>query len=374
MTFSLRHTCILLFLLAGSVAAMGDTTLVHRVEADVVPSRVIPTNRYLRGANPRGERINSSMLMRLKYTLQQAGDTDAVAAYHGLGVGLMLTNRQLGTPLMAYVVQGAPIVNFSDKVSLNYELHLGLSFGWKAYEEVENEDNHVVGSPVNAYIGADVFFRFVLGRRWDLNIGMGFAHFSNANLRMPNEGINNIGARLSAAYYFNRDLQTISRASVFSAPVVPHGHRWTTDVVLYGGWKKKSLVLPYGFGLAGFQVSPMYSVNRAFAVGASLDGVYDHSVNLTTDDADGDRKLEYEQPSWTKQVAIGLQARAELTMPVFRASCGIGHYVGGFSTFYETLALKIDVSRHFFLNVGYCLYNYNYTNNLMLGIGYRFGS
>ena len=40
----------------------------------------------------------------------------------------------------------------------------------------------------------------------------------------------------------------------------------------------------------------------------------------------------------------------------------------------ETLALKVDVTRHFFLNIGYCLYNYNYTNNLMLGIGYRFGS
>ena len=33
--------------------------------------------------------------------------------------------------------------------------------------------------------------------------------------------------------------------------------------------------------------------------------------------------------------------------------------------------MKIDVTRHFFLNIGYCLYNYNYTNNLMLGIGYR---
>ena len=369
----LRYLLFPALLFAGVVSAWGDTTLVHRVEADVVPSRVIPTNRYLRGANPDGVRINSSMLMRLKYTLQRAGNPSDVGAYHGVGVGMMLTNRQLGTPLMAYVVQGAPIVNFSKNVSLNYELHLGLSFGWKAYKEVDNEDNHVVGSEVNAYIGSDVFLRFVLGRCWDLNAGVGFAHFSNANLEMPNEGINNIGARVSAAYYFNRD-ESISRASVFSAGKLPPGHRWTTDVVVYGAWKKKSLALPGTFGLAGFQVSPMYRINRAIAVGPSLDGVYDHSVNLTTDDVDGDKLLEYEQPKWTKQVALGLQARAELTMPVFRASMGIGHYVGGFSTFYETLALKVDFTRHFFLNIGYCLYNYNYTNNLMLGIGYRFGS
>ncbi len=368
-----RHLLLFLLMLVGVSSAWGDTTLVHRVEADVVPSRVIPTNRYLRGANPDGVKINTSMLMRMKYTLQHAGNPDDVGAYHGFGVGMMLTNRQLGTPLMAYVVQGAPIVNLSRKVSLNYELHLGLSFGWKAYKEVDNEDNHVVGSEVNAYIGADVFLRFMLSCRWDLNAGVGFAHFSNANLEMPNEGINNLGARVSAAYYFNRD-ETISRASVFSAAPLPPGKRWVTDVVVYGAWKKKSLALPATFGLGGFQVSPMYRVNRAFAVGPSLDGVYDHSVNLETDDADGDRQLEYETPRWTKQVALGLQARAELTMPVFRASAGIGHYFGGFSTFYETLALKVDVTRHFFLNIGYCLYNYNYTNNLMLGIGYRFGS
>lgn len=368
-----RHLLLLLLMLVGVSSAWGDTTLVHRVEADVVPSRVSQTNRYLRGANPDGVKINSSMLMRLKYTMQHAGNPDDVAAYHGVGVGMLLTNRQLGTPLMAYVVQGAPIANISDKVSLNYELNLGLSFGWKSYKEVDNEDNHVLGTPVNAYIGADVFFRFMVSRHWDLNAGVGFIHFSNANLRMPNEGINNLGARVSAAYYFNRD-ETISRASVFSAAPLPPDKRWVTDVVVYGAWKKKSLALPATFGLGGFQVSPMYRVNRAFAVGPSLDGVYDHSVNLETDDVDGDRQLEYEAPRWTKQVALGLQARAELTMPVFRASAGIGHYFGGFSTFYETLTLKVDVTRHFFLNIGYCLYNYNYTNNLMLGIGYRFGS
>jgi hypothetical protein len=115
----------------------------------------------------------------------------------------------------------------------------------------------------------------------------------------------------------------------------------------------------------------MNLLNRAFAIGPSIDAVNYHSLNLTTTDVDVDVQFEYEQPRWSRQAAVGLQARAELYVPVFRASCGIGHYVGGFSTFYETLAMKVDVTRHFFLNIGYCLYNYNYTNNLMLGIGYR---
>ena len=170
-TLRLRTLLFISFVLTASLSAWADTTFVHRVEADVVPSMVIQSNSYLRGANPEGEKIESSMLMRLKYTVQQSGNPERIGAYHGLGLGVLAINRQLGTPLMAYIVQGAPIVNLSRNVSLNYELNLGASFGWKAYDAVTNEDNHVLGSPVNVYIGADVFLRFMVGRHVDLNLG-----------------------------------------------------------------------------------------------------------------------------------------------------------------------------------------------------------
>jgi len=290
----------------------------------------------------------------LKYALQQSGNPDAVGSYCGIGGGAVLTSELLGSPVVAFIFQGAPIINFSSRFSLNYELQLGAAFGWKAYEEKVNEANHVVGSRVTAYIGADVFFRYMLARHWDLNIGYGYMHYSNANLKMPNEGLNMMGCRASVAYYFNRDEQT-SRASLFSAPMLPKGKRWVTDIVAFGGWKKRSLENPNTYSVAGLSVSPTYRLNSAFALGPSLDVIYDNSVN--------------------PQVSVGLQARAELTMPFLRASGGFGHHVvGGMNSFYETLAMKIDVTRHFFLNIGYCLYNYNYTNNLMLGIGVSLGT
>ena len=331
-----RYILLLLLVIVGfSTETSADTTYVHRLEADVVPSGVIQNNNYLRGNNPQGENINTSTTLRLKYTLQQAGNPSAIGAYAGLGVGTVLTSSQLGTPVLAYIVQGAPIINFSRHVSLNYELNLGIAAGWKAYESVINETNHVVGSRVMSYIGADVFFRFMLGRHWDLNVGYGYAHSSNANLRMPNEGFNTMGGRVSMAYYFNRR-ENISRASLFTAEPVSQGHHWAWDIVAYGGWKKRSLGNPTTYTVAGLTVSPTYRLNSAFALGPSLDGVYDDSVSPT--------------------MSLGLQARAELTMPIFRASAGVGRYVvGGLDCFYETLAMKIDLTRHFFLNIGYCL-------------------
>jgi len=354
MTGHLRH--ILLCYLIGLMVlpVLADTTYVHRIEADGVPAGVIRSNSYLKGSNSTGEAIKSATTLRLKYALQQSGNPNVIGSYSGVGVGVVLTSELLGKPFLAYIVQGAPLVDFSRRLSLNYELQLGAAFGWKAYEAKVNEANHVVGSKVTAYIGADVFFRYVMGRHWDLNVGYGYTHYSNANLKMPNEGLHMMGCRASVAYYFNRE-EEISRASLLSAPSLPRGKRWVTDIVAFGGWRKRSLENPKTYDAAGVSVSPTYALNSAFAVGPAMDLFYDNSINPV--------------------MSLGLQVRAELTMPFFRASGGVGHHVvGGLNSFYETLAMKIDVARHFFLNVGYCLYNYNYANNLMLGIGVRLGT
>ena len=342
-------------LLCAMLFSLPDTTVtIHRVEADVVPSGIIQSNSYLRSGGTSGEPMRSSTALRLKYTWMQGGQPSKVGAYQGVGVGCFFINEQLGNPWTAFLVQGAPLVNLSRTVSLNYELNLGLSMGWNAYDGENNQENHVLGSRTNCYIGADVYLRFRLGRHWDANVGYGYAHFSNANLEMPNEGMHTMGGRMSLAYYIHRDDRE-PRASLLTAPSVPKGQRWVTDVLLYGGAKKKSLENPTTYGVAGFSVSPMYRLNEAFAIGPSLDGVYDKSVE--------------------SHLALGTQLRAELTMPVFRASGGIGGYfIGGLKCIYETLAFKIDMTRHLFLNIGYCFYNYHYTNNLMLGIGYRIGS
>ncbi len=354
MTGLLRHIlfCCLTSLMVLPVSA--DTTYVHRIEADGVPAGIIKSNSYLKGSNSAGEVINNATTLRLKYALQQSGNPNAIGSYSGIGVGVVLTSELLGKPFLAYIVQGAPLINFSRRLSLNYELQLGAAFGWKAYEAKVNAANHVVGSEVTAYIGADVFFRYALARHWDLNVGYGYTHYSNANLKMPNEGLHMMGCRASVAYYFNRK-EEISQASLLSAPTLPRGKRWATDIVAFGGWRKRSLENSKTYGVAGLTVSPTYRLNTAFAVGPAMDVVYDNSINPV--------------------MSVGLQARAELTMPFFRASGGVGHHVaGGMNCFYETLAMKIDFARHFFLNIGYCLYNYNYTNNLMLGIGVRLGA
>lgn len=43
-------------------------------------------------------------------------------------------------------------------------------------------------------------------------------------------------------------------------------------------------------------------------------------------------------------------------------------------SFYQILALKIDVTRNSYLHIGYNLREFHEPNYLMLGIGYRFNN
>lgn len=368
------RAALLIVLVMAVLPSRADSTYVSRIEADALGCAVVRANSFLRGKNPTGESLKWAGALKLKYTRLLPGDSLTIPSYFGGGIAVYDYGRLFGRPFSAFATQGAPLLRLSDRLTVCYELQLGVSGGWKGYDD--NTMNHVLGSHVNAYIGADVFLSYRLSRCWDLNFGYGYLHFSNANLEMPNEGLNAMGLRLSAAYSARRPEEPSRASCIINKPFAKDERRWYTDVMVYGGLKRKSLYLEGLFSVWGICVSPMWRLNRAFAIGPSFDGVYDRSMSLVTSpSAETENMLTYRMPAATKQMALGLQARAELTMPALRASAGAGRYmVGGFRGFYETLAFKANVTRRVFLNVGYTLYNYHYSNNIMVGLGYRFGA
>lgn len=115
-------------------------------------------------------------------------------------------------------------------------------------------------------------------------------------------------------------------------------------------------------------------------VGASLDGVYDSSANIYTEDyiyGYGDKNPGYTfyKPALNKQLALGISARAEYVMPFFDVGLGIGtnvlHGGGDLKGLYQILALKVKITRHSFIHIGYNLQNFDTPNYLMLGFGFR---
>ena len=131
---------------------------------------------------------------------------------------------------------------------------------------------------------------------------------------------------------------------------------------------------PDTYPVFGFGLAPMYNFGYKFRAGISLDGVYDGSANIRANE----NSQEFLTPTVDKRLALGLSARGEFVMPYFTVGIGFGanvlHGGGDMNTFYQILALKIDVWRNSYLHIGYSLSEFHDPNYLMLGIGYRFNN
>lgn len=354
---------------------------VHLVMAEAVPGAILHTNDYLKGGNDEGRTMNHSFVGRLKYAFMRPQNTPEASiykgAYQGIGAAWHEFNPQLSNPLSVYIFQGARIATITRQLSLNYEWNLGLTCGWKPYDKETNPDNKVIGSRVTAYIDTDFYLNWRLSRELDLNAGVSLTHFSNGNTKIPNSGLNVAGAKVGLAYYFNR-----GREAAPTPQDVPAFDRHISyDLVVYGAWKRMGFygkegptAVPGSFAVVGFNFNPLYNISYWLNAGVSLDGIYDHSVNI--------RYNEYTDetiyPATSKQMALGLSARAEFVMPYFTINLGIGHHVVNadrhLDGWYEVLALKLNLSRRTFVHIGYSLNDFKNPNNLMLGMGLRFNS
>lgn len=308
----------------------------------------------------------------------------------GVAVNTFFNGKEVGTPIALYVFQSARIAALTERVSLDYEWNFGLSGGWEPYDRQTNPANTTVGSPWNAYINLGLYLNWDLNPGLTLQTGAAFSHFSNGNTRYPNSGVNAAGLSVGLLWDLQRSSAGAGSAgnergrAGLSEPFRRHV---TWDFVLYGALRKKgiyvsqddAMLVPGSFGIAGLNINPLYHLNRHFAAGLSLDAQYDESANIQDHIAGTNlysKEIVFFRPPFKEQFSAGLSVRAELSMPIFSINAGIGRniYCSGRDTdsFYQILALKAHVSRHFFLHIGYQVFRFKNPNNLMLGIGARF--
>ena len=160
--------------------------------------------------------------------------------------------------------------------------------------------------------------------------------------------------------------------------------------MLFGSWRRKGVEVgdkqyasPNAYGVAGFNFATMYNFGYKFRAGLSLDGVYDGSANVYTEDyivevGGRDPGYTFYTPSIDQQIALGISGRAEFVMPYFTVGIGLGinvlHKGGDLKSFYQMLTLKIAATRRTFVHIGYCLKDFQTPNYLMLGVGFRFNN
>jgi hypothetical protein len=378
----------------GNLSAETDSQFfrspfIHRFNIENRPEYIFPTNLFLNGENNTKEPLRFSLSSHLKYSFlfYPNNYTDRIFGQPYQGIGLAQyafgSPEELGNPLVFYLFQGARINQFNPFLSLNYEWNFGLSFGWKPYDSMYNPNNKIIGSKVNAYINTNVFLIWNLSRKLDLTTGFTLSHFSNGNTKFPNKGLNTTGGKVGLVYNFNNKNNSDKKNVLPAFPEFPQHISY--ELVLFGSgcrtgvdFKDGQIASPEMYEVFGFNFSPMYSISYRFRAGASIDGTYNGSANIYTHDFFAGQDQIFFTPPLKEQLALGLSARAEYIMPYFTIGIGFGRNVihggGDLDIYYQSLALKMDITRNSFLLMGYSLQNFNNPNFLMLGIGYRFNN
>lgn len=397
-----------------SVAPSSDptpadsTSFQHSLSLDMRSGFVTQHHDLFRGVNATGTPIKASASAHIQYALRfpSASRLGRImpSAYQGVGVApyTFFNHEVMGAPVAFYVFQGAEVARFSESLSLDYEWNFGASAGWHR--------NLVVGTKVNAYINLGLMLKWQPGLcssafcrsldGWTFAAGLDMTHFSNGDTTLPNVGTNIIGARISASRAFGatvgmtadrgsearvdiRQLRREARAELSRKSFLK---RTELDVILCGTvnaetitYQDKEYKLDGKFGVAALHINPLYRVTPCFLVGPAVDVQYNEGINLADHVAGINPvtdEIRFHRPPLAEQLAAGLSLRVELQAPIFAVNLGFGHNIiykgpelGGF---YYLAALKTFVTDSLFMHVGLKVCDTESSNNLLLGLGWRF--
>jgi hypothetical protein len=366
---------------------------IHQLGMEVRPAYIIPTNRFLKGENDPSKALSGGLSAHLRYAFKfsKSSYVDRIygGPYQGIGVAFYTfgNQKEIGNPAAVYLLQGGSLAEFDSRLSLNYEWNFGLSSGWHPYDPDSNPNNVVIGSKINAYLNTNLYLNWVLSSRIDLTSGITLTHFSNGNTRFPNAGLNTAGVKMALIYNFNRK-ESFFAEKTGQPPIPAFQRHFSYDVIAFGSWRRKGVVFndnalasPETYEVMGFNFTSFYNIGYRLRTGISVDGVYDSSANIYTEDyiipiGGEDPGYTFYKPPLKNQLALGISARTEYVMPFFSVNIGLGanviHGGGDLKGLYQVLALKIETTRNSFIHIGYNLQNFKDPNYLMLGFGYRF--
>ena len=376
----------------------------------VIPRRELPTAGYELW-KPGGEALSTHLRYSFRFSPHTVAGRIWNDTYQGIGIGryefsgrargpeydLHTSARGgiLGTPFALYLFQGARLAAFTPRLTFGYEWNFGVSGPWRPYDPENNPTQWVVGSRVNALISAGLHLDYSLSPRMSIVAGATVTHFSNGNTALPNAGLNLADGRIGLVYNFADARRSSTDMAIrHETQASDFVHHISYDIVVFGSQRKRiadadtgksKILLPGSYNVLGISFMPMYNLSRIVRIGGALDGFYDSSANIRIGDrivptaerrySAPEADLSLDRPPLSKQLALGISARAEFAMPYFTVGLGLGtnvlHGGGDMESVYQMLTLKIALGGNVFAHVGYSLHKFRDPNFLMLGLGVR---
>ncbi|NDV47880.1 hypothetical protein D0T49_12565 [Paludibacter sp. 221] len=331
--------------------------------------------------------------LSLKYGFSSYGNNwkDYAFGHPYMGIGVYMVNyygrmEDIGRPISIYFFQGAQLFNFAPNSSINYEINLGGSFNWNPYDPFDNPDNNIIGSSSNIHFSANLYYNWKMAKKFDLNAGINFTHFSNGARQYPNNGMNMAGAFVEFAYHFNREKPFPPKKSPFK---IPDAKKQREHEIMFLLSNRNATLDTLGTGLAskytqrnfkvlGVSYSHLFSNSHRFKWGPSVEFSYDESAGVTSWREVNERDLKaYDRiklGKFSERLSLGLSMKGEMVMPFYSFFANVGydfiHANNEFKRLYQIIGFKIHLSENFFGTAALRATDFSRVQYLFINFGY----
>jgi len=347
---------------------------------------VLQTNAFLEGDNKAGKPIDYYQSLALQYGRQTDGskEWEHVFNFPFFGVGFYTANffniDELGHPMALYGFLGLPVKRWQ-RSSLGYKLGFGLTYNWEPYDTYENPFNVAIGSYRTVYIDASIYYQYQLGKRWDLNAGFGFTHFSNGGTKKPNSGINLVSPFVELKYNL-KDRPLLVRKIV--DPYKQHhelsfnlglsGRQIVYDVNENEGLDDKYQDVTYT--VVNISAAYLKQTTWKNKFGGGIDLTYDESIDAQIDINDG--KIEkVPAVSFGEKMSMGVFGTYEFCVDQLSVASYLGAYVfrkkidDPDPILYQKFGVKYHFKSDLYAGVLVRAHNFSVADFIEWHVGYR---
>lgn len=380
---------VLILPLSGLAQMSRPDTIIlkNRLKAEfrLDVGNILPTNDFVRPQNTDPDGIPHYFAYSLRLAKQTTGDKlwHQIYGYPEFGVGVysaVFTNTKLlGNPIAVYGFFNAPFVKVN-RLSLNYELGLGLTFNWNDLNPVSNPINVAISTDKSVYIDAGISFKYLLTRRLSFEVGYGFTHFSNGRLKMPNKGLNTGATKISLSCELNDE--PIRYQSQIKPPFSCH-YEWIISGyggsrnVLYVGTSVDLATQMKGLNYAVFGLSNTFNrqINYKSKIGFGFTMEYNGSQNSQIIVEGGN--LDVLDQRFERYLALSIYPSYELVIDRLSVVIQPGFYLYRKKSadmtpgYYQRIGVKYHFMKNTFLGINLRAYNFYQSDFIEWTIGHR---
>jgi hypothetical protein len=136
--------------------------------------------------------------------------------------------------VLGYAIGGDYFFNVNLVAKQRFTLYNRTGFGFsyisQNYNELSNPINESIGSKANVRFNLRLGARMYCSKKLALNLGVGLDHFSNANTKYPNKGLNAINGYVGLTYRLSDEIEEYAE---FEIPV--HERKLKSSFTFYLG-------------------------------------------------------------------------------------------------------------------------------------------